>query len=70
MRHRYPPQTGKQRKSGRQLSLRRQCRIQASLVARGPWFGDTGHVFRLGLGYEPLDRLEQGLGIISAALAA
>jgi hypothetical protein len=28
------------------------------------------HVFRLGLGYEPLDRLQQGLGIISAALAA
>jgi DNA-binding transcriptional MocR family regulator len=43
---------------------------ERTLVARGPWFGDTGHVFRLGLGYEPLDRLEQGLGIISAALAA
>jgi len=43
---------------------------ERTLVARGPWFGDTGHVFRLGLGYEPLDRLERGLGIISAALAA
>ena len=43
---------------------------ERTLVARGPWFGDTGQVFRLGLGYEPLDRLEQGLGIISAALAA
>jgi aspartate/methionine/tyrosine aminotransferase len=43
---------------------------ERTLVARGPWFGDTGHVFRLGLGYEPLDRLEQGLDIISAALAA
>jgi len=43
---------------------------ERTMVARGPWFGDTGHVFRLGLGYEPLDRLEQGLGIISAALAA
>jgi aspartate/methionine/tyrosine aminotransferase len=43
---------------------------ERTLVARGPWFGDTSHVFRLGLGYEPLDRLEQGLGIISAALAA
>ena len=43
---------------------------ERTLVARGPWFGDTDHVFRLGLGYEPLDRLEQGLGIISAALAA
>jgi aspartate/methionine/tyrosine aminotransferase len=43
---------------------------ERTLVARGPWFGDTDHVFRLGLGYEPLDRLEQGLDIISAALAA
>ena len=43
---------------------------ERTLVARGPWFGDSGHVFRLGLGYEPLDRLEQGLDIISAALAA
>jgi aspartate/methionine/tyrosine aminotransferase len=43
---------------------------ERTLVARGPWFGDTDNVFRLGLGYEPLERLEQGLGIISAALAA
>lgn len=43
---------------------------ERTLVARGTWFGDTGHVFRLGLGYEPLDRLEQGLDIIGAALAA
>jgi aspartate/methionine/tyrosine aminotransferase len=43
---------------------------ERTLVARGPWFGDTEHVFRLGLGYEPLDRLEQGLDIIGAALAA
>ena len=41
---------------------------ERTLVARGAWFGDTDHVFRLGLGYEPLDRLEQGLDIISAAL--
>ena len=38
------------------------------LVAPGPWFGDTAHVFRLGLAYEPADRLEQGLDIIGAAL--
>jgi aspartate/methionine/tyrosine aminotransferase len=43
---------------------------ERTMVARGPWFGDTDHVFRLGLGYEPLDRLEQGLAIISAAIAA
>ena len=43
---------------------------ERTLVAQGSWFGDTSHVFRLGLGYEPLDRLQEGLGIISAALAA
>jgi aspartate/methionine/tyrosine aminotransferase len=37
-------------------------------IAPGPWFGDTAHVFRLGLAYEPPDRLEQGLDIIGAAL--
>jgi aspartate/methionine/tyrosine aminotransferase len=37
-------------------------------VAPGPWFGDSAHVFRIGLGYEPADRLEMGLGVISAAV--
>jgi aspartate/methionine/tyrosine aminotransferase len=41
---------------------------ERTLVARGPWFGDTAHVFRLGPAYEPADRLEQGLDVISAAL--
>jgi aspartate/methionine/tyrosine aminotransferase len=43
---------------------------ERTLVAPGPWFGDTAHVFRLGFAYEPADRLEQGLDIISAALEA
>jgi aspartate/methionine/tyrosine aminotransferase len=43
---------------------------QRTVVAPGPWFGDSPLVFRIGLGYEPADRLEQGLGIISAALEA
>jgi aspartate/methionine/tyrosine aminotransferase len=43
---------------------------EQTLVARGSWFGDADHVFRLGFAYEQPDRLEQGLGIISAALAA
>ena len=43
---------------------------ERTLVAPGPWFGDTAHVFRLGLAYEPADRLEQGLDVISAALEA
>jgi aspartate/methionine/tyrosine aminotransferase len=43
---------------------------ERTLVARGPWFGDSDHIFRLGLAYEPLDRLEQGLDIIGKALGA
>jgi len=41
---------------------------QRTLIAQGPWFGDEAHVFRLGLAYEPADRLEQGLDVIGAAL--
>jgi aspartate/methionine/tyrosine aminotransferase len=37
-------------------------------VAPGPWFGDGAHVFRLGFGYEPAGRLQEGLGVIGAAL--
>jgi aspartate/methionine/tyrosine aminotransferase len=37
-------------------------------VAPGPWFGDSAHVMRLGLAYEPADQLEKGLGVISDAL--
>jgi DNA-binding transcriptional MocR family regulator len=37
-------------------------------VAPGPWFGDSAHVMRLGLAYEPGDRLEKGLAVISDAL--
>jgi aspartate/methionine/tyrosine aminotransferase len=38
------------------------------LVARGPWLHDSPEVFRLGFGYEPLDRLELALDEISQAL--
>jgi aspartate/methionine/tyrosine aminotransferase len=39
-----------------------------TLVARGPWFHDSPHIFRIGFGYEPLDRLELALDEISQAL--
>jgi hypothetical protein len=39
-------------------------------VAPGPWFGDSDRVFRLGLAYEPPDRLRNGLATISTALGA
>ena len=43
---------------------------QRVLVAPGPWFGDSAHVVRLGLAYEPTYRLEEGLRIIGAAVEA
>ena len=43
---------------------------QRVLVAPGPWFGDSANVVRLGLAYEPADRLEAGLEVIGAALEA
>jgi aspartate/methionine/tyrosine aminotransferase len=39
-----------------------------TLVAQGPWFGDSAHIFRLGLAYEPADKLEMALDVIGAAL--
>ena len=39
-------------------------------VAPGPWFGDSDRVFRLGLAYEPPDRLAEGLAAITTALDA
>ncbi|WP_428267227.1 pyridoxal phosphate-dependent aminotransferase [Haliangium sp.] len=41
-----------------------------AMVARGPWFGDSERVFRVGFGYLPLDRLDAALAAVSAALAA
>jgi DNA-binding transcriptional MocR family regulator len=41
-----------------------------TLVARGTWFGDSPLVFRLGLAYEPADKLQKGLEAIGAALEA
>ena len=37
-------------------------------VAAGPWFGDSANIIRIGLGYEPADKLELGLDVISGAL--
>jgi aspartate/methionine/tyrosine aminotransferase len=39
-------------------------------VAAGPWFGDSANIIRVGLGYEPADKLELGLDVISGALDA
>jgi len=43
---------------------------QRTQIAAGPWFGDSAHIIRLGLGYEPADQLELGLDVVSAALEA
>src|SRR5947208_865973 len=39
-----------------------------TVVAPGPWFGDSAHVIRIGLAYPPEDDLEKGLAVISDAL--
>lgn len=41
---------------------------ERTAVAPGPWFGDSAHVLRLGLAYEPAQRLAQGLDVIAGAL--
>jgi aspartate/methionine/tyrosine aminotransferase len=41
---------------------------QRTQVALGQWFGDSAHIFRLGLAYEPEDKLRKGLDVISTAL--
>ena len=41
---------------------------QRTVVAPGPWFGDSAHVMRLGLAYLPGGQLEKGLAVISDAL--
>lgn len=41
---------------------------QRTQIAAGPWFGDSAHIIRLGLGYEPADKLELGLNVVSAAV--
>lgn len=38
------------------------------LVARGPWFGDSDRVMRLGFAYESPGQLEKGLDVIAGAL--
>jgi DNA-binding transcriptional MocR family regulator len=39
-----------------------------TMVARGPWFGDSAHVIRLGFAYESPGQLEKGLDVMSGAL--
>jgi aspartate/methionine/tyrosine aminotransferase len=41
---------------------------EQTLVGKGPWFADTASVVRLGIAYEPPDRLAKALDVISAAL--
>ncbi len=38
-------------------------------VARGEWFGDSRHVFRVGFAYDPPDVLAAGLDAVAGALA-
>jgi aspartate/methionine/tyrosine aminotransferase len=38
------------------------------LVGRGPWFADAASIVRLGIAYEPPDRLEKALEVIGTAL--
>jgi DNA-binding transcriptional MocR family regulator len=39
-----------------------------TVVAPGPWFGDSAHVMRIGLAYQADGQLEKGLEVISDAL--
>lgn len=39
-------------------------------VAKGEWFGDDEHVFRLGYGHEPMEKLHAGLDLITKSLQA
>ena len=39
-----------------------------TVVAPGPWFGDSAHVMRIGLAYETDGRLEKALEVISDSL--
>jgi aspartate/methionine/tyrosine aminotransferase len=38
------------------------------LVGRGPWFADSAAIVRLGIAYEPPDKLEKALAVIGTAL--
>ncbi len=45
-----------------------QLAERRTVVAPGPWFGDSAHVMRIGLAYETGGQLEKGLEVISDAL--
>jgi aspartate/methionine/tyrosine aminotransferase len=46
----------------------RRLAERRTVVAPGPWFGDSAHVMRLGLAYPPDDELDKGLAVISESL--
>jgi aspartate/methionine/tyrosine aminotransferase len=37
-------------------------------IAQGPWFGDAEQIIRIGLAYEPLDKLQKGLAALGSAM--
>jgi aspartate/methionine/tyrosine aminotransferase len=41
-----------------------------TLMARGPWFGDSARIIRIGFAHEPVDRLGLGLDVVGEALDA
>jgi DNA-binding transcriptional MocR family regulator len=43
---------------------------QRTQIAAGYWSGGSARIIRLGLGYEPADKRELGLDVVSAALEA
>lgn len=45
-----------------------QLAERRTLVAPGEWFGDSEYVFRLGFGYEPMEKLQTGLEMLTEAL--
>lgn len=52
------------------LARRGEARARARADPRRPgiWFGDSAATFRIGLAYEPPEKLANGLDVISAAL--
>ncbi len=51
-----------------QIAKRHGIPERRTMVAPGPWFGDSAHVLRIGLAYPAGGQLEKGLEVISDAL--
>lgn len=45
-----------------------QLAERRTLVAPGEWFGGSEYIFRLGFGYEPIEKLQAGLEMITEVL--